>query len=305
MFISEMKVADSFIREIPSDDVLPHLVAHRGFHYSTNRKNWESRPTENGLPSYETAFKLGLRLVECDITVTSDGKLLLCHDENFIRVSKHKREKVEGLKVNNQTCKFLQSNVVLRDGTAPPTLAEALAVCKSYGTRMVVEMKPHCTGVSERVLDFFIINPELLEQVESFISFNEDTISMLARAMRRAMREVPRLPKFLFLANFGDDPRRRCFEVEDMNKLHGLIKEGELDGIVIRHDILGGHPKLKTIAFTDEFKEFLETYDVGIFGLPASGNDCLYYVRELISQGFAYVNTDLPVDFLRQQLREE
>merc|ERR1719397_1058765 len=118
--------------------------------------------------------------------------------------------------------------------------------------------------------------------------------------MKRALRDVPRLPKFLSIFSFGKkcDAHGETLEVADMHSLHGFIKERELDGIVIRHDIVGGCTPQKTVAFSKEFKEFLETYDVGIFGLSASGNDRLEYVRRLISQGFAYVNSDLSVDFL-------
>jgi len=300
MFNAEVKRAEILVREIPKDTVLPHLVAHRGFHHSTKTKNWESRPTENSLIAYEKAFTLGLQLAECDITLTKDGVLLLSHDEDFMRVSKHKRKDVEGLKVNCQSYKFLQSNVLLQDGGVPPTLAEALAVCKAHGGRMIVEMKHQCWGLSERVLDFFIQNPELLDHVESFISFNPDTITMLARAMRRALRDVLRLPKFLWIFGFGTECGQtgKTLEVAEMHTLHGFIQKRELDGVVIRHDITGGHPTLKTVAFSKEFKEFLDCYDVGIFGLPNSGNDRLEYAKRLISQGFAYVNTDLSLDFL-------
>lgn len=302
MFGPEVKNAVSLVREIPKDTVLPHLVAHRGFHHSTSSKISEYRPTENGLQAYELALKLGFSLVECDITVTRNGVLLLCHDKDFMRVSKNKRTDVEGLKVRSQSCKFLQSNVVLQDGSAPPTLAEALEVCKAYGGRMVVDIKEDSMGLAERVLDFFILNPELLNYVESFISFGQDTICMLARAMKRALWDVHPLPKFLFIFGFGknEDSGANCFRIEDMQTLHGIIRKGELDGIVLWHDIVGGHPTLETVALSEEFKKFLEWYDVGICGLPVSGNDCLEYAKRLISHGFAYVNTDLPHDFLLQ-----
>jgi len=169
---------------------------------------------------------------------------------------------------------------------------------------MVVELKHPALGLSERVLDFFLLNPGMLEYVESFISFNADTISMLSRAMRRALKEVPRLPKFLFLAKFGQtyEKHRSCFSMADMDKLHGVIKNGELDGLIIKHDFVGEHPTLKTVAFSKEFKEFLERYDVGIYGLRSSGNDRLDYITRLISHGFTYVNTDLSVNFLNSQV---
>jgi len=306
MFAAAVKNAEYLVQEIPKDTVLPHLVAHRGFHHSSSSKNAEFRPTENGLWAYELAMKLGFGLVECDITVTNDGVLLLCHDEDFMRVSRNKREDIKGLKVSSQSSKFLQSNVVLQDGSTPPTLAEALTVCKGFGGKMVVDIKTKALGMAERVLDFFILNPELLHHVESFISFGQDTICMLARAMKRAFWNVPRLPKFLLLVGFGEDWKsgEKCFKVDDMHELHGIIKQGELDGIVLWHDIVGGHPTLKTVALSEEFKIFLKWYHVGICGLPTAGHDCLDYAKRLISEGFVYVNTDLPLDYLPQVKNE-
>jgi len=306
MLEAEMKFADSLVQEIPKDTVLPRLIAHRGFHYSTKIKNWEVRPTENGLPAYDAAYKLGLRLAECDITYTKDGILLLSHDRNFMRVSKNKRILVEGLNISDHNYSFWKSQVVLQDGSTPPTLLEVLNLCKTYCSRLVVELKHPAYGLSERVLDFFILNPDMLEFVESFISPWPDSICMLSRAMRRALREVPRLPKFLYLAKFGQNlaKHRRYYTIAEMDKLHEIIKNGELDGLVIKHDIVGGHPTLKTVAFTKEFKEFLERYDVGIYGLSASGNDHLEYIKRLISHGFSYVNTSLPVNFLLSQVAD-
>jgi len=306
MFAAAVKDAEYLVQEIPKNTVLPHLVAHRGFHNSSSSKNVEFRPTENGLWAYELAMKLGFGLVECDITMTNNGVLLLCHDEDFMRVSKNKREDIDGLKVRSQSSMFLQSNVVLQDGSTPPTLAEALTVCKAFGGKMVVDIKTEAFGMAERVLDFFILNPELLQHVESFISFGQDTICMLARAMKRAFWDAPRLPKFLLLVAFGEDLEtgEKCFRVEDMHELHGIIKQGELEGIVLWHDIVGGHPSLKTVALSEEFKIFLEWYDVGICGLPTAGHDCLDYAKRLISEGFVYVNTDLPLDYLPQVKNE-
>lgn len=300
MFKVEMKAAKVVLEGIPKDTVLPHLVSHRGFHHRTGTKKYNSRPTENGLPAYESAFQLGFQIAECDITATSDGELLLVHDDNFMRVSKLKRTEVEGVKVKTKTCEFFQNNVVLVDGSVPPTLEEALAVCRKWGRRMVVELKPENFYLAERVLDFFIDRPELLVDVESFISFNRDTISVLAQTMRRELRDEPRLPLFLFLCNFGTllVPHEETFVVEDIHRLHEVIEEGELDGIIIRHNILGGHKNLKTVAFSEDFKEFLERYKVGIFGVATSGDDNLDYAKRLVSQGFSFVNTDLPQDYL-------
>ncbi|KAH8098193.1 glycerophosphodiester phosphodiesterase [Aureococcus anophagefferens] len=59
-------------------DVLDALVAHRGFHATSDRT--DARPVENSLEAYEVAWTSGLALAECDVAVSKDGALVLCHD---------------------------------------------------------------------------------------------------------------------------------------------------------------------------------------------------------------------------------
>ena len=67
------------------DSVIERLVLHRGFH---DQRDSNERPLENTLPAYFAAWSSGFRLCECDIAVTSDGALVLCHDRNFERLAK-------------------------------------------------------------------------------------------------------------------------------------------------------------------------------------------------------------------------
>ena len=56
-----------------------NLIAHRG--YKTNNVK------ENTIEAFDMAYKLGYKGLECDVRVTKDKKLVICHDAFINRVS--------------------------------------------------------------------------------------------------------------------------------------------------------------------------------------------------------------------------
>jgi hypothetical protein len=71
------------VTQIPPE-VLQKLVAHRGFHCTSDKID---RPIENTLEAYETAWTSGVLLCECDIALTKDEKIVLAHDGDFNRLA--------------------------------------------------------------------------------------------------------------------------------------------------------------------------------------------------------------------------
>ena len=65
-------------------DVQSKLVFHRGFHSVLDHVH---RPIENTLAAYEQAWAAGATYCECDIALTSDGHIVLCHDETYERLA--------------------------------------------------------------------------------------------------------------------------------------------------------------------------------------------------------------------------
>ena len=53
------------------------LAAHRG-------GSWET--PENTLQAFKNAIKLGCRVLECDVRITKDKQLIVCHDEDHQRL---------------------------------------------------------------------------------------------------------------------------------------------------------------------------------------------------------------------------
>lgn len=97
---------ESIIRRLKNPtgkDVL--VIAHRG--------DWRNAP-ENSLPAIERAIELGVDIVEIDIHQTSDGHLVLMHDDMLDRTTTGK-----GL-VRDHTLAQLKE-LYLKDGLSVPT----------------------------------------------------------------------------------------------------------------------------------------------------------------------------------------
>ena len=108
----------SNLEDSSNDDVI--VVAHRG--------NWRNAP-ENSLQAIEFAIEMGVDMVEIDVRLTKDGKLVLMHDTTLDRTTTGKG------RVKQWTLDSLQT-LHLRDGlgvASPhriPTLEQALKLAK-------------------------------------------------------------------------------------------------------------------------------------------------------------------------------
>ncbi len=87
---------------------------------------------ENTLKALEIGKQEGADALECDIQVTKDGKLVLCHDDTLLRIA-GKSDKVSDL-----TLKEIGTTVT-HSGEPIPTLAEAFEAAGD--TPLVVEGK--------------------------------------------------------------------------------------------------------------------------------------------------------------------
>ena len=100
-------------------------IAHRGLH--------NKEFTENGLKAFENAINHGVAF-EFDIHLTTDGELIVCHDENLKRTTGK-----EGI-IEHMTSKEIRDNYRLLDGGVVPTLQEVFDLNQER-VPMVIELK--------------------------------------------------------------------------------------------------------------------------------------------------------------------
>jgi glycerophosphoryl diester phosphodiesterase len=160
------------------DDLLPKLVAHRGFHHIRDRN--DKRPLENSLSAYEMAWTSGIHLCECDIAMTRDEKLVLAHDENFLRLALDDKDPNSYQNIGQLTFRQL-INMPLKSGVRPPLLVDVLrsAHAISEHSKLVIEVKPGNEAAASALARLLIRHVDLRQAVAMIMSFDANTMHRL------------------------------------------------------------------------------------------------------------------------------
>ena len=118
---------------IPTGSV--RMTAHRGY---------SAAAPENTLPAFRLAGEYGFWGAECDTAPTADGVWIIMHDDTVDRMTDGEGRVVE-LTFDEIRALTVDagSNADAYPGTKVPTLTEYLDVCKEFGLRPVIEIKPN------------------------------------------------------------------------------------------------------------------------------------------------------------------
>jgi glycerophosphoryl diester phosphodiesterase len=121
--------------------------------------------TENTLDSFRKAIELGANAVELDVRTSSDGKLVISHDENLNRVFN------KYVRLNETTLKELKQLT----GNRLATLVEALRFIDRKVEKILVDLKE--AGYEGRVLD--LIREENLEDRVIVVSLHKEALAQV------------------------------------------------------------------------------------------------------------------------------
>lgn len=185
------------------------IVAHRGF--------WnceEAGYTNNTIAALRCAQENGFWGSEFDVNMTSDGELIVYHDNT-----------VEGKRIERHPYSEFE-NHVLKNGEKIPTIDEYLEQGKKYpGTMLVYELKPHSsqeieerfvTKTIEKLKEHDLLDPERV----MFISFSFYICRLIAE----------RLPDF-------------TVQYLEANRKPIKVKEAGINGIDYNKAMLVTNPK--------------------------------------------------------------
>jgi glycerophosphoryl diester phosphodiesterase len=120
----------------------PLSIAHRGDSYAF---------PENTLPAYRKAIELGIEMIECDVNITRDGKLVMMHDATLNRTTNGKG------RVSSATWEEIQqldAGVRFKPefaSTRIPSTEETLRLFKEAGIYACFEVKGGDTEESDRI----------------------------------------------------------------------------------------------------------------------------------------------------------
>lgn len=176
-----------------SEQPLPKMFAHRGC--------WSKICPENSIPAVERAARHGYMGIECDVKMTSDGKMVLMHDKTINRTCRNADDysKIQGkVKIEDLTFRELRNNYVLespnRDYRMPvPTLEELLKECKKHN---IVPM------LHSKYVESYRLAQKILGN--NWVCFTKDV---------QALKECRKFSKCLILYAIDEKTAESAFEV--------------------------------------------------------------------------------------------
>lgn len=146
------------------------LTAHRGA--SVHRP-------ENTMAAFRTAVALGVDCIELDLRTTSDGVLVVSHDENLSRTTGVDRD------VNQMSYQDLRK---LRagngysaeyDGERIPTFEEVLEMAEKAGIRLDTEIKPDTLSTEEDMKNLIALIERY--QMQDLCTLSSENYTVLRR----------------------------------------------------------------------------------------------------------------------------
>jgi len=270
------------------DKVKDCLVAHRGFHCTMDQQKF--RPLENTLAAYEQAWSLGMKHAECDVVLTKDNRLMLCHDDTFKRLAMFpSRRMFVNTHPNHLEAKEVLTKCVTRSGAGVPFLTHVLDIAAAIGSdkKLVIEIKPGVNGTADRLIQILKTNISYLKNISVIMSFQLSIISHFADLLRKTFPGVTETKVLYLLAKpeeAGIYPQPyNHFPIETPGLLEDWI--GKLDGFYV------GYSNKLLSTHKDIFGSICKKYVVGVYDMNP---DCISTARELIDIGVAFVNTDMP-----------
>jgi glycerophosphoryl diester phosphodiesterase len=168
-------------------DDRPLSVAHRGHSIAY---------PENTLDAYRKAIELGIEMIECDVNITSDGKLVMMHDPTLDRtttgmgnVSAAAWEDIQGLDAGG---KFKPEFA----GVRVPSTEETLLLYKEAGILSCFEVKGANADESNRIalelVDLFVKH-DMLERA-FMSSYHHEALQLALSKCPELLLAPERLP---------------------------------------------------------------------------------------------------------------
>ena len=148
------------------------MIAHRGV---------SGLERENTCPAFVAAGVKSYYGVETDVRMTKDGKFIICHDGDLMRVG--------GLNISIEESTFAElrkvrlkdtDDVTAREDLCLPSLQEYIAICRKYDKQSILELKGE---IPENKIVKMV---ELIQSMgwyerTTFISFCGDNLTILKK----------------------------------------------------------------------------------------------------------------------------
>ena len=192
------------------------MIAHRGV---------SGLEVENSCPAFIAAAVKSYYGIETDVHVTKDGKYLICHDDNILRVTGVDMIIEESNYEDLKKQVILEKDFSTRSDLVLPDLSDYIRICKKYQKEAILELKnmmdiKHIMGIVTLVkaLGWF--------ENTTFISFSSDNLVNLkamypnAKAQFLTDKITDEVVLFLQKYNLDLDIYYKSLNKEFIQKVH-------------------------------------------------------------------------------------
>lgn len=163
------------------DWLLKTPIAHRGLH--------DDKIPENSISAFKKAISKGY-LIETDVRLSKDGKIVLFHDDDLLRVCG----------VNGKVCEFTYEELQsfhLQDSEEKIPLLSDLLDLAGETTGLLIELKSDGQGVLEKAVDDELKKRSGLYAVQSFHPYSVKWFKENSPLIPRGLLATANLPKSL------------------------------------------------------------------------------------------------------------
>lgn len=295
--IAETKPSVRFDDHSSDNGLRSRIMAHRGLHHRGAGNN--ERPLENTMAAYVEAEKNGYVLGECDITISSDRKIFLIHNDTLKSLAADPTVSITQRKVLDLTWEEI-SSVPLNDGGDNSTrcvlLEDVLNFCARSKLRMMVELKKSAgLPLVDRVAEFFTEKPNLLQYVFCFACFEPSLMGALKQKMKPMGVDLPLFFGLYFNKKIKYQSDESYIDISEDSWMEKLLQQKEkhgLDAFYLEYDSRWNDYPERTRKLTSSF--FVATW---VRGNTPLEKDTYAWVDHCLSLGIRVVNSDLPYTF--------
>jgi glycerophosphoryl diester phosphodiesterase len=248
-----------------------------------------------------------MRYCECDVSLTLDEHIVLCHDSNFKRLALF--DSNNSLRpVSELTFRELIA-LPLKSGQRPPLLTDVLSSAANIGSdaQLVIEIKPGNAEMPRALCGLFYNEPALLQNIGVIMSFDLWVIhrfaaefQLLENNLKAEGRYSPRKFKILLLT-ISDEPEGPPYlrlNIENDTLMTILddwltASESSLDGVYLQYEknMLAEHHAV--------LEQLTSKMVVGVWGYAKKDPDTLEHAANLLAAGVHFINTDMPRTFCK------
>ncbi len=274
------------------------IVAHRGANNASPGSTLTRFP-ENTLLALLEAYRVGVRFVECDVSLTADGKLIVFHDDTLRWKASYHRKMATTLTkpsfdslIDMPVWDLSYCDVISQvdvGGAKVPLLNEFLDCLVGHPERgLIIELKGGEKGLVEAVAKLvagYRSQKKIQKDQLMFMSFDFE----MAKAAKASLPDHRHLMLTTATPNPVQESSWRIRSKQDLQRLMDSVCGAKLDGMAVEYD---------AAVIDADFIASIQARGLIVLVWNYEKDDTVEAVSRILQLGVDFVNTNSPEHFI-------